>query len=144
MKKTQRRTVPQLFTGLHPPSFHQLAAHDLERLAFIKNVATDLKISGENWLFELAYAACVELYGTTKERGRRPSIKKYQLTGPIQVWKRMRDKGFSPAQISRLFVYFEPFSSDTRRRLRDPETKKTALTGAPDRIRKIFKKYGCS
>lgn len=144
MGKITRRKAPQLLTGLKPPDRRQVEAHYLYRLAFLEKVAQDKQIHGANWIFELAYSACVELYGTSKERGRRPSITKDQLAGPGEIWTKMREKGYSPSQISQAFVYVEPFYTDNLCRKRDPDTRKTALSGAPDRIRKVFKKYGYS
>ncbi len=142
MRRVARRLIPKLATGVKPDP-HKVRAYNLDRLLFLMGVAQDLKIGGDNWLFELAYRACVDRYGSRNKRGgKKPPFSDREMHRVIEVFKKMRKKGYSPRSIARAFVYVEPFYSEIRRRLANPETRNTAISGAPDRIRKRLKKLG--
>ena len=142
MRRVARRLIPKLATGVKPDP-QKVHAYNLDRLLFLKGVAQDLKIGGDNWLFELAYHACVERYGSRNKRGgKKPPFSDREMRNARAAWLMMQQRGYSERSIATRLAKCSPFRSEVERRVKNGEKEKKAVAVVAERVRKRLKKLG--
>lgn len=125
------------------PGMTNKEEYEEQRLEFLRASADQRGISGNNWIFELAYALATEVDGRKNPRGPRGYGARYRALLFLR-WNELKEEGLRPSQIEKTLIDEEPFKSTLLEADKEKGRKTIVLREVQKRhrysLRKLYEK----